>query len=52
MAKPVFIAVIIRFDRIIHGSILLGGFAGANKLTMSLVPLSLSKSGFPDQVGE
>jgi hypothetical protein len=44
--------VIVRLDRTIHGSILLGGFAGANKLTMTHVTLSLSKGGFPDQVGE
>ena len=44
-------AVIIRLDRIIHGSILLGGFAGANKLTMTLATLSLPKVGLPDQSG-
>jgi hypothetical protein len=44
--------VIVRLDRTIHGSILLGGFAGANKLTMTLVLLRLSKAGFPDHVGE
>jgi hypothetical protein len=32
----------------IHGSILLGGFAGANRLTMTtVITLSLSKGGCP-----